>query len=116
MFMPDNDGLPSVDSSVKPMFFQQTQASINTYLINGLLDLEKEIAFCGDRVLDQLVVKRTGDGWLGMVKASKGGRPCVAFVSGDTYAGTLELAGEFARRACFTWQVDKWPSKQVKGA
>ena len=70
MFMPDNDGLPSVDSSVKPMFFQQTQASINTYLINGLLDLEKEIAFCGDRVLDQLVVKRTGDGWLGMV-----GRP-----------------------------------------
>ncbi len=84
--------------------------------MSGLLDLEKEIAYTDGLVLDQLIFKAVDDGWLGMVKARKRKRPVVTFVSGETFTETVELVAEFAQRACFTWQEDKWPSKRVKGA
>lgn len=97
------------------MLTETQQAHINTQIHVELLDLEKHVAWHDSYSLDQFVVRQTDAGWVAMVKAHRNGKPVIAYVNGGTFAACLELAGEFAQRGCLTWQLDKHPSKRMKG-
>lgn len=105
----------SVDRRADTTKTDAWQALINRKVAAELLDLDKHIGWTDSMVLDQLVCRRTVEGWLVIIKAHRNGARRAAFVSGATYTEALELAGEFAARGCLTWQKDKWPPKRLEG-
>lgn len=110
----ERDGLRlSVDSRDLQTPAHVRQAFINSKIGAEFLDIEKHVAWNGGFVLDQVICRRTKDGWLMLIKVHRNSRQVVAFVAASTYTEAYELAGEFASRGCLTWQDDKWPPKPL---
>jgi len=87
------------------------QAAINRAIAAAFLDLDKHVAWNGAYSLDQVVVRRTEEGWTGIVKAHRNGSQYVAFVNAASFVECLELLGEFADRGVLAYAPDKYPPK-----
>jgi hypothetical protein len=107
-----HDRVRSEDRTANTIMNEARQAAVNRAIGSSFLDLDKEVAWNGGYVLNQLIVRRDGDGWQGLVKASRNGNDYVAYAGGGTYAEVIELIGEFAGRGCFTWLKDRYPPKR----
>ena len=85
------------------------QAFINSQIMAEFLDIDKHVAWHSSRVLDQVILKVTDEGWLIILKASRNGTRWVSFVGGTTLVEAIETCGEFANRGILTWQIPKKP-------
>ena len=79
-----------------------------------LYSIDKNIAWLDGLEFDQLIVRRQGDHFLAMVKATKGKKPYIAYVASQTYADTLQTVASFASKGVLTWKEDIYPSKRVR--
>ena len=79
-----------------------------------LYSIDKNIALLDGLEFDQLIVRRQGDHFLAMVKATKGKKPYIAYVASQTYADTLQTVASFASKGVLTWKEDIYPSKRVR--
>lgn len=87
------------------------QALINSRIGAQIMDMDKHISWTESMCLNQVVIRRTEDGWQVIVKASNNRNNLAAFVSTDSYQESLALAGELAENGALTWVKDKWAPK-----
>lgn len=83
-------------------------------VVAELLDIGKHVAWDGGYSLTEVAFKQTQDGWLVVIKATRRGKPWVAFVGARSYENALRLGAEWAYEGLFKWKQDDWPSEAVK--
>lgn len=89
------------------------QAHINKLIGQEFLSLEELLGWSCGVVLNQLLVRRTRQGWQTIIKGRKRGKNVVAYIEVDSFSDGVELAGEFASRGCLDWRPDKYPPKNL---
>lgn len=106
--------LSSKEARTKGNQTEARQAWINMQIHAEFLDLEKHVGWDSGHVIDQVVLRKQDEGWMGMIKAHRNGTAACAFVWAEDLPGLIALMGEFASRGVLTWQKDKYPSSRLK--
>lgn len=75
-----------------------------------LIRIEEWVSYAHKRKFDGLKISQTDDGWLGMVMASRGRTPEVAFIAAATYEDLLVNLAKHMVWGRGVWKTDKYRS------
>lgn len=80
--------------------------------MNSLFAIDEEEAYRNGLTIYEVRIKKTGNGWLAILKAVRQGKLLVAFVGASGLHGVLFNVGTSAEDGELRWLPDKYPPRR----